>query len=92
MASSATMRRELRPRNVLIWRFHLSMIAAARLLKAQAHNPAQLQAIAASGTTITEADLKGCLAVLGESLSARVDATGDGPDKIVKAQSLSTSA
>ena len=65
-------------------RFHLSMIAAARLLKAQVHNPAQLQIIATSGTAITEADLKGCLADLQESLSARVDETGDGPDKIVK--------
>lgn len=65
-------------------RFHLSMIAAARLLKAQVHNPAQLQTIAASGTTITEADLMECLAVLKESLSARINETGDGPDKIVK--------
>lgn len=65
-------------------RFHLSMIAAARLLKAQVHNPAQLQTIAASGTTITSTDLTECLEVLRESLSARVDETGDGPDKIVK--------
>jgi AIPR protein len=65
-------------------RFHLSMIAAARLLKAQVHNPAQLQTIAAAGTPITEADLKACLALLKKSLSARGDETGDGPDKIVK--------
>jgi hypothetical protein len=60
------------------------MIAAARLLEAQVHNPAQLQTIAAAGTPITEADLKACLALLEESLSARVDVTGDGPVRIVK--------
>lgn len=65
-------------------RFHLSMIAAARLLQARVHNPAQLQTIAAAGTPITEVDLKASLALLQKSLSARVDTTGDGPDKIVK--------
>jgi hypothetical protein len=65
-------------------RFHLSMIAAASLLGAQVHNPVQLQSIAAAGTPITEVDLKARLALLKESLSARVDETGDGPDKIVK--------
>lgn len=33
---------------------------------------------------VTVADLKECLAVVEESLRARVDETGDGPDKIVK--------
>jgi hypothetical protein len=65
-------------------RFHLSMIAAANLLGARVHNPVQLQSIAAAGTPITEVDLKARLALLKESLSARVDETGDGPDKIVK--------
>jgi hypothetical protein len=65
-------------------RFHLSMIAAARLLGAQVHNPMQLQPIAVAGTRIAEADLDACLAVLKKSLSARVEETDDGPDKIVK--------
>jgi hypothetical protein len=65
-------------------RFHLSMIAAARLHGAQVHNPLQLQPIAANRTPIAEADLQACVAVLKESLSARVDETDDAPDKIVK--------
>lgn len=65
-------------------RFHLSMIAAAKLHGAQVHNPLQLQSIAASRPSIADADLPGCLAVLKESLSTRVDETDDGPDKIVK--------
>lgn len=67
-------------------RFHLSMIAAARLLKAQVHNPTQLRAIAGAGTPITDVDLKACLSLLRDSLSARIEETGDGPDKIVKGQ------
>jgi hypothetical protein len=67
-------------------RFHLSMIAAARLFEDQVHNPLQLQTIAAAGTPIADADLQACLAVLKESLSARVDETGNGPDKVVKGQ------
>lgn len=65
-------------------RFHLSMIAAARLHEARVYNPAQLQTIAADSTPIAEADLAVCLTLLQESLGARVDETGDGPDKIVK--------
>lgn len=65
-------------------RFHLSMIAAARLLEARVHNPAQLRAIAESQTPISEADLPNCLDLLRGRLAAYVEETGDGPDKVVK--------
>lgn len=69
-------------------RFHLSMITAARLLKARVHNPVQLQHVATAGSSITEADLKECLGILRESLRAYADETGDGPDKIMKGVSF----
>lgn len=65
-------------------RFHLSMIAAARLLGARVHNPGQLRAVAEAGTPIADADLDTCLAVVRESFNARVTTTGDGPDKVAK--------
>ena len=65
-------------------RFHLSMIAAARLLGDRVHNPAQLRTIVAAGTPIAESNFDTCLALLRESFSARVASTGDGPDKIAK--------
>lgn len=65
-------------------RFHLSMIAAARLFEAQVHNPLQLARTAESGISITDADLPACLALLQATLDARVATTGDGPDKVVK--------
>lgn len=65
-------------------RFHLSMIAAARLLGSRVRDPRQLQTVAAAGTPIADASLGMCLAVLRESFNARVATTGDGPDKIAK--------
>jgi hypothetical protein len=65
-------------------RFHLSMIAAARLVGAQVHNPAQLKAVGVARIPIEQADLEACLRVLRDSFTARADETGDGPDKIAK--------
>lgn len=64
-------------------RFHLSMIATARLVGARVYNPAQLRTVAAANR-IAQADLDACLAVLRESFTQHAADTGDGPDKIAK--------
>lgn len=65
-------------------RFHLSMIAAARLLGSRVWNPAQLRAIVSAKTPITDADLPACLAVPRNSFAQRSAKTCDGLDKIAK--------
>lgn len=46
------------------FRFHLSMVAAARLAGARVYNAAQLRDIVESGKQIEHADLKTCLAII----------------------------
>jgi len=65
-------------------RFHLSMIATARLLGSRVSNPAQLRTIASAKTSVTDADLPACLAVLRDSFTQRSADTGDSLDKIAK--------
>jgi len=65
-------------------RFHLAMVAAARLVGAKVHNPGQLRSIAEAGTPITAADLGCCLHIVRDSFDERVASTGDTADKIAK--------
>lgn len=65
-------------------RFHLSMIAATRLADARVQNPAQLHPVVLAMTSIADANLEACLAVLRRSFFQQEARTGDGPDKIAK--------
>ena len=65
-------------------RFHLAMVAAAKLLGAQVHAPVQLDQLATTDRSITEADLALCLGELRESFSLYADKSGDAADKIAK--------
>lgn len=65
-------------------RFHLAMVAAAKLLGARVHAPVQLGQLATTDSSITEADLALCLGELRESFSLYADKSGDAADKIAK--------
>jgi len=65
-------------------RFHLSMLAAARLLGSRVHAPAQLASIAEEGATIGDADLRDCLAQLREYYRTFASGNADPMDKIAK--------
>ena len=65
-------------------RFHLAMVAAARLVGGIIHSPKQLSHVAETGIAITEANLGECLAFLREHFHNFVEATRDTSDKIAK--------
>ena len=65
-------------------RFHLAMVAAARLVGGRVYGPVQLRAVVNAGTTITAADLTKCLKVVRGSFLEWLASTGDGPDKVAK--------
>ena len=65
-------------------RFHLAMVAAAKLLGDRVHAPVQLDQLATTDRSITEADLALCLGELRESFSLYADKSGDAADKIAK--------
>lgn len=65
-------------------RFHLAMIAAARLTGTRVHSPLQLRPVVQAGKTIIDADLAACLEVVRSSFAERESATGDAADKIAK--------
>jgi len=67
-------------------RFHLAMVAAARLTGSRVLDPSQLHVIAQAGQTITDADLAACLEVVRQRFAERESATGDAADKIAKGQ------
>jgi hypothetical protein len=65
-------------------RFHLAMVAAARLVGGRVYAPGQLRTVVTAGTAIAAADLTSCLKVVRESFVERWASTGDGPDKVAK--------
>ncbi|HEX5415722.1 MAG TPA: AIPR family protein [Chloroflexota bacterium] len=67
-------------------RFHLAMVAAARLVEARVYNPAQLRSVVDADTPITDANLPACLKIVRESFEAFEIDTDDAPDKIAKGQ------
>ncbi len=69
-------------------RFHLSMLAAARLHGGRVYAPAQLLALAEGGRKITEADLPNCLADLRQWYAQHMASSGDGMDKAAKGSNL----
>ena len=65
-------------------RFHLAMLATTKLLGARVYSPKQLNKIASDASTLNEADLPACLAMLRETMQKLIDETGESPDKIAK--------
>jgi hypothetical protein len=65
-------------------KFHLAMVAAARLVGSRVYAPGQLRKVVDAGTPITAADLPDCWAVVRESFAKRVSDLGDAPDKVAK--------
>jgi hypothetical protein len=65
-------------------RFHLAMVAAARLVGGKVWSPKQLQAIADQETSITDADLAECLDLVRASFAAFQAEKGYSADKIAK--------
>jgi hypothetical protein len=65
-------------------RFHLAMVAAARLVGSRVYAPGQLRNVVADGTPVTPAHLADCLTVVRESFAERVKDSNDAPDKIAK--------
>ena len=65
-------------------RFHLSMLATAKLLGKRVDDPKDLEQIAKEGRSLAEADLIGCLSTLREVMQNMVDETDESPDKIAK--------
>jgi hypothetical protein len=63
-------------------RFHLAMVAAARLVGDRVRSPTPLRALA--GRPITDADLGACLKVVRTCFMEREKTTGDAVDKIAK--------
>ena len=69
-------------------RFHLSMLAAARLNGGRVYAPAQLVALAEGGKKITDADLASCLADLRRWCAEHMQSSGDAMDKAAKGSEL----
>jgi hypothetical protein len=65
-------------------RFHLAMVAAARLVGGKVWSPKQLQAVADKETPIADADLPECLDLVRASFAAFQAKTGYSADKIAK--------
>ena len=69
-------------------RFHLAMVAAAKLVGEEVHSPSQLRSVAAAQKLITEADLPECLEFVRECFVRFGKKTGDSADKIAKGPEL----
>lgn len=65
-------------------RFHLSMLAAAKLLGGRIYSPKQLSGIATEGRTSTDTELREYLTDLRKVLHDYITASSDPVDKIVK--------
>jgi hypothetical protein len=65
-------------------KFHLAMVAAARLVGSRVYAPAQLRKVVTAGTPITAADLPDCWVVVREGFTKRLSENGDAPDKVAK--------
>ncbi|MFD6609086.1 AIPR family protein [Micromonospora chalcea] len=66
------------------YRFHLAMVAAARLVGQPVRSPKQLNRLASAGTPLAEADLPAALEFLRGEFAAHERRTGNSPDKIAK--------
>ena len=69
-------------------RFHLSMLAVARLFEGKVYAPAQLNALAAEDKPIVDADLPKCLSELRVRFKELGAATGNTADKLAKGPDL----
>jgi hypothetical protein len=67
-------------------RFHLAMVAAARVAGTRVWAPAQLRPVATARTPIASADLATCLKLVRDRFTAFEAKTGDPADKIAKGQ------
>lgn len=65
-------------------RFHLAMVAAAKLVGAAITKPTQLAGIADDSRPIVDADLVACLQEVRTHLAEFQKSTADAPDKIAK--------
>ena len=65
-------------------RFHLAMLATARLFRGRVHAPEQLRALAESERKVAEADLPACILALRSTMQTLVGTRQESPDKIAK--------
>ena len=65
-------------------RYHLAMLAAAKLTGARVHHPSQLGPLARNGSRLADADLAACLTTLREILKEFMDLSGESMDKVAK--------
>ena len=69
-------------------RFHLSMLATARLFGGKVNKPEQLRALVHGDPKLAEADLPACLTILRTTMHTLVEETGESPDKIAKGRTF----
>ncbi len=69
-------------------RFHVAMVAVAKLLGTKVHSPMQVEPLAKAGRDIVEADLGACVQLVRACVGERATHTGDAPDKIAKGREL----
>ena len=65
-------------------RFHLSMLATARLFGSQVHVPQELSALAKDGSRVAEADLPACLEALRSTMRGLLEKRNESADKVAK--------
>ena len=65
-------------------KFHIAMVAAARLTGGQVRSPKQLKGVVDAGTSIADANLPVCLGIVRESFAAFASKDGDALDKVAK--------
>ena len=69
-------------------RFHVAMVAVAKLLGTKVHSPVQVEPLAKARRDIAEADLAGCVQLVRDCVRGRAAQTGDTSDKIAKGREL----
>ena len=66
------------------YRFHLAMLATARLIGRPVDAPEELEALASADTKLSQGDLERCLRLLRTTMRDMMKTTGEAPDKIAK--------
>ena len=66
------------------YRFHLAMLATARLVGKPVQTPQELEVLASADTRIAKCDLGWCLEVLRTTMGNMMEETSEAPDKIAK--------
>lgn len=66
------------------YRFHLAMVATAKLVGQPVRSPKQLHRLAAADTLLADADLPTCLQLVREEFAEHEVQTGNSADKIAK--------